>query len=245
MMNKNLEMGVIKSEPKKWSDNDINTLISLKEQGYNSSHIAEVLHRTETSVSIKTKRLSKKNDTYNKKDRLAKYYTNKKFVELVGGKSLLDLYAGNSAYVDMGLELTTNDIDKKFQTTHNEDAYRLLCRFASQNKCFDIIDLDPYGSAYPCFEIALRLAKKGFIVTLGEMGHKRWKRLDYVRRVYEIDSIEKFTSEAIIDFIIKLGLRNKITLKLISKLEYRNIARIYFSIEGMKITEQWDKKATK
>ena len=58
---------------------------------------------------------------------------------------------------------------------------------------FDLIDLDPFGSAYDCFDLAIKMAKKGLCITLGELGHKRWKRLDFVSSHYGIDNIDNLT----------------------------------------------------
>ena len=55
------------------------------------------------------------------------------------------------------------------------------------NYRFDLIDIDPFGSAYDCFDLSIKIAEKGLIITYGEMGHIRWKRLDYVNRIYNIN----------------------------------------------------------
>lgn len=74
------------------------------------------------------------------------------------------------------------------------------------------------------------------------VGHKRWKRLDYVRTHYDINSLEEFTTENIINYIKKIGLRNKKNLIVWQCREWQNISRVYFTIEGEKITEQWNTK---
>lgn len=58
--------GVIKKStytsttPKKWTDNEINWALKLKEDGYNVSQIASSMNRSEVSVQIKLKRIGKK-----------------------------------------------------------------------------------------------------------------------------------------------------------------------------------------
>ena len=101
-------------------------------------------------------------------------------------------------------------------------------------KEYDIIDLDPFGSAYDCFDLAIKMAKKGLIITFGELGHKRFKRLDFVRRYYGIETLEDFTTDNLIKHIIKIGERNKKILKPIYVKEWRNISRVYFRIENTK-----------
>ena len=57
-MNKHLLNGVIKSEPKKWSDTDIEFLLQKKKDGYSFIDIAKKLGRTDYSCNI----LHKKNN---------------------------------------------------------------------------------------------------------------------------------------------------------------------------------------
>ena len=102
-----------------------------------------------------------------------------------------------------------------------------------ENSKFDLIDLDPFGSAFDCFDLSIEMARKGLIITLGEIGHKRWKRLDFVRRHYDITSLDDFTSENIVKEIIKIGERNKKKLTPIFLNNYRNISRVYFKIEKL------------
>ena len=37
-----------------------------------------------------------------------------------------------------------------------------------------------------------RMAKKGIIITLGEFGHLRWKRTDFVEKKYNITDLKNF-----------------------------------------------------
>lgn len=83
------------------------------------------------------------------------------------------------------------------------------------------------------------MSKKGLIVTLGEMGHKRFKRLDFVRRMYGIETLEDFTTETIIKEIQKIGLKNKKILKIHTLKEWQGISRVWFTIEEYKVVEQW------
>ena len=107
---------------------------------------------------------------------------------------------------------------------------------------YDMIDLDPFGSAYDCFDLAIKMAKKGLCITLGEMGHKRWKRLDFVKWRYGINSLDDFTSDIIIKKIQEIGIRNKKILKVFAKRDWQNISRVWFVIKPYKETSQWDNK---
>ena len=93
-----------------------------------------------------------------------------------------------------------------------------------------------------CFDLAIKMSKKAIIITLGELGHKRFKRLDYVRRYYGIEKLNDFTTDNLIKHIIKIGERNKKLLIPVYIKDWNNIARVYFKIKKIKITEQWNKK---
>ncbi len=234
--------GLTKNNPRKWTDKEIEWALSLKEKGFKNKDISKFLYRELVSVSIKMKRLAKKNGvTYNEPHREDKYFHNDLFLSEIKPKTVLDLFSGANSYYDGKVdELYTNDIDERFNTYYSEKAEKLVCKLYYENAKFDLIDIDPFGSAYDCFDLCIKMAKKGLIITIGEMGHKRWKRLDFVRSHYGIESLEDFTSKRIVHEIIKIGARNKKKLIPIFLNDYRNISRVYFKIEKLKITEQWD-----
>lgn len=236
--------GLTKFQPRKWTEKEIEWVNMLKEKGFNTKQIAECIDRDVTQVSIKIKRLGKMNKTYNDPHRAEKYATNTRFIIDANIDSVLDVFSGSkSAYETYGLKkLVTNDAEVSFSTDYNYDALTFCCmQYAGGNK-YDLVDLDPFGSAYDCFDLAIKMAKKGLVITLGELGHKRFKRLDFVRRYYGIETLEDFTTDNLVKHIIKIGERNKKTLIPIYVKDWRNIARVYFKIEQLKITEQWDVK---
>lgn len=233
--------GVTVNNPRKWTEEEVEWALKLKEKGFKNKDIAKFLYRGEVSVSIKMKRLAKRNGvTYNEQHREDKYLYNDLFLEYIKPKLVLDLFSGQESYYDGKVdELYTNDIDERFNTYYSEKAEKLVCKLYYEGAKFDLIDIDPFGSAYDCFDLCIKMAKKGLIITLGEMGHKRWKRLDFVRSHYGIETLKDFTSERITEEIIKIGARNKKKLIPIFVNDYRNISRVYFKIETIKITEQW------
>jgi hypothetical protein len=236
--------GLTKFQPRKWTEKEIEWVNMLKAKGFNTKQIAECIDRDVTQVSIKIKRLGKVNKTYNDPHRAEKYATNARFIIDANIDSVLDVFSGSkSAYETYGLKkLITNDVENSFSTDYNYDALTFCCmQYAGGNK-YDLVDLDPFGSAYDCFDLAIKMAKKGLVITLGELGHKRFKRLDFVRRYYGIETLEDFTTDNFVKHIIKIGERNKKTLTPIYVKDWRNIARVYFKIEQLKITEQWDVK---
>lgn len=232
--------GITTTTPRQWTEKELEWIKSLQAKGYSKSQIAESVGRSEISVQTKLKRIGKAQGTYNKDHIQEKYMLNSRFLDEIQPTTILDLYCGTKSFYK-GTNTITNDIDKTIEADYHMDAFKLICSLYAQGKKFDLIDLDPYGSAYDCFDLAVKMARKGLVITLGEMGHKRWKRLDYVSRHYDICTLEEFTIDNLIAHIQKIGQRNKKALKVWAVREWRNIGRVYFTIENIKIMEQWER----
>lgn len=222
------------SYSRKWTAEEIKWMESLIEEGYTNTEIAQSMGRGVTSVSTKRKKLGKKNRNYNKRHYREKTKLNKHFLKVVNPVTILDLYNGGSELYK-NYDSTTNDIDNQFNTDYHKDAFKLLCELYSQDKRYDLIDIDPFGSAYDCFDLAIKMSNKALCVTFGELGHKRWKRLDYVNRFYGIHSLEDFTLDALISEIKRIGLRNKKKLKVHYKRDWGWVGRVWFIIEPITI----------
>lgn len=229
-----------KNTPRKWTSEEVEWCLKLKERGFTNKEIATSIGREEVSTSIKLKRVTKKDDTYNKKHLEDKYATNKEYYEFIKPKSLLDVYCGVKKYwsSNYNIKVTTNDVDKNIDSDYNLDSLKLLCKMYYEGNKFDVVDLDPFGSAYDCFDLAIKMAKRGIVITLGEMGHKRFKRFDFVDRYYGINNMDDFTSDNIIEEIKKIGLKNKKLLKVFSKKDWQGISRVWFYIEQFKVIEK-------
>lgn len=230
------------STPRKWTKKEIEWAIEQKRNGFSFAEIAEKLGRTEVSVFVKLKRESKSADTYNLRFREAKYQANANFLQVLKPKTVLDLYAGNSWWKSNVSNTTTNDLNKEFQTDYHSDAFDLLCELHLQKKRFDVIDLDPFGSAYECFDLAFRMAKKGIIISFGEWGHFRWRRTDFVSPRYGIHQVSDFSHEPFIVEAQRIARLHKKTAEVFDVLQYSNFLRIYFSLESFKETSQWEGK---
>lgn len=232
--------GYTETTPREWTDEEIEVLRDLQSRHFSLSVIAECLHRSETSVSIKPKRLSKKKGTYNEDHLGEKYNTNLQFAEMIHPESVLDLYCGMNSWWSKHYDnVTTNDKEREYIADYHEDAEMLIHKLYYEGNSYDLIDLAPFGSAFDCLDLAIKMARKALVVTYGEMGHKRWKRLDYVRRYYGIERLEDFTIQRLIEETLKIGARNK---KILTPIEVKNwprISRVWYAIEPMKITEQW------
>lgn len=234
--------GYTRTAPRKWTKEEIDWLLKLKEEGYSNAQIAQSMGRSEVSVQIKTKRLTKRDNTYNERHVDEKYQINEAFFSELQPKDVLDAYCGEKQFYRNRTLCITNDKNKDIPASYNLDAFKLLCQLYGKGYEFDLIDLDPFGSAYDCFDLAIKMAKKGLVITLGELGHKRWKRLDYVSTHYDITDLSDFTLDNMIAYIQKIGRRNKKNLLVFEKREWRNIGRVWFKIEPLKVTSQWENK---
>ena len=233
----------VKSSPREWTQAEIDWLYKMKDMGFSNAEIAKSMGRTEVSIGIKIKRLGKKNGRYNDAHRDEKYAANQLFLDTYKPEDVLDLYCGReswwSNHATSGV-VETNDIDESVKANNHKPAERLIAELYGRGCTFDLIDLDPFGSAYDCFDLAIRMAKKAIIVTFGEMGHRRWKRLDFVRYRYGIDNLSDFTTERLISEFRRIGLTHKKELVPVIVKEWPRISRVYFEIRPMKITEQWE-----
>lgn len=236
--------GYTDTMPRKWTQEEIDWILSLKQQGFSIRDIAESVGRSETSISIKMKRIGKTNQKYNRNHVAEKYRLNQMFLDEVKPDTILDLYCGTKSFYK-GMNVTTNDIDKNIEADYHCDSFKLLCELYAQGKKYDLVDLDPFGSAYDCFDLAIKMARKGVVITLGELGHKRWKRIDFVKSHYGIESMDDFTFDALIEHIQMIGRRNKKELTIWAAREWQNIGRVWFTISDIKITGQWHGKETK
>ena len=235
--------GYTKTDPREWTEKEIAWVLEKKQEGYSNEVIANAIERSPIALQIKLKRLSKIEDNYNAKHREVKYAANSQFFEYIQPTSVLDLYAGQSWYQDKALGLVTNDKDDRFDTNHHKDALKLLCELYAEGKKFDLIDLDPYGSAYECFDLALKMSRKGIVVSFGEWGHKRWKRTDYVAPRYNINTIEQFgEGELFIKELQRIAKCNKKQATPKHSVLYGNFLRVYFELADIKVTSQWEDK---
>ena len=234
--------GITKNTPREWTDKEVEWCLNLKAQGYTTREIAESVCRDITSVSVKMKRLSKANDTYNAKHLEEKYRLNADFFNAIQPKTILDVYSGEKHYWSDKAKCVSNDKNTNFEATYHLDAFDLMCQEYAQKHKYDLVDLDPFGSAFDCFDIATKIANKGLIITYGELGHLRWKRIDYVKYTYGIERIEDFTLDRLIAETQKIGRHNHKELSVHSYGEWQGIARVYYTICPFKNYEAWEAK---
>ena len=242
-MKYNFDNGGAYSKRRRWTKEELNTLNKYLDQNKTVKDIAKELKRTETSVHLKIKRLALDNATYNEKHQLQKYLANRKYLDDLKPNSVLDLYAGSkSYYINKVLNVTSNDKNKSFNTTYNLNAFDLLCKLYLDKKKYDLIDLDPYGSAIENIYLATKLATKGLIVTYGELGHIKFKRLDFVSRFYNIHTLNDFTFDNLIKHTKLIAIQNSKELTIHSAYRFnKNLGRVYYLVNDIKI-DVWNKE---
>lgn len=233
--NKHFDNGVIKSIPKTWSSLEVDKLLELKKQNVGFDEIGKVLNRTAYSCNRKYYKLQKKLDTYNNKHRDLKYYYNREFLKKVDADTLLDVFSGGVSWYKENTDLKIIDNDNKVEGADFKlDAFDFL--YSQKNKKIDIVDLDPFGSAFNCFDFSLQIAQKGLIITFGEIVGRRFNRKDFVCSRYGIEYIEDFTTNKLSEYVEKRALIYNKKLIPIIKAEMTNISRVYYLIEKVKKT---------
>jgi len=217
---------------RKWTKQEEDWLLYLKDNiGLSFKDISICIDREEQRIRLKYKRLNKKNKTYNKAHIVDKYKTNLEILENNEIKTCLDLFASEKSFwEDHVKNVTSNDIIPSMYNTYNLKA-EILAKYLNDNSyTFDLIDVDPFGSAFNCFENSIKMCNKVLIITYGEMGHKRWKRLDFVKKTYKIKSLDEFTIENLINYTKKIALKNNVILEVDCIKNWHNISRVYYKV---------------
>jgi hypothetical protein len=234
----------VKTLPRQWTDEEIKWCSNAYNEGFTYQEIADAAGRSKVSVSTKLKRLGKSDNKYNVKHRELKYLANESFLAVTNPSSVLDLYAGDSWWKPRVDRCVTNDIDTSYNTDLNDKAFDVLLRMNLDKTRFDVIDLDPFGSAHECFDLALRLANKGIVVSFGEWGHRRFNRFDFVKNRYGIYSMNDFVESKFVEEFQRMAAIHKKKATVFDSLKYGHFFRVYFLLETFKETSQWDKEGT-
>lgn len=80
------------------------------------------------------------------------------------------------------------------------------------------------------------------LLLLKAQGLKSFKRLDFVHQYYGIDKLQNFTTHNLIAEVQRIAARQKKKTPAREIKEWRGISRVYFTIEKIKITEQWENR---
>lgn len=222
------------AEEEKWVNN-------MRELGYTYKDISFSVQRSLRSVEYKLQIRAKAANTYNIKHVDEKYSINNDFVAETRANSVLDLYCGQSSFymnhlTDNNKKLvnfvTTNDINKNYVADYHEEAERVAYVLWANRIEYDIVDLDPFGGAYDCIRPAIRLAKKGLIVSFGELCYKRYGLPGIIKKFYDIHTIKDFTLDNMIRHVQEIGLYYGKKLTVYKARQWNGrFARVWFTVE--------------
>lgn len=164
-----------------------------------------------------------------------KYDADNAFAKEIEAETILDVYAGDSRkYVALKKKVITNDIDQKCNTDYHLPADRFLAQMYGEARNIDLVDLDPYGSCWDCLPLAIKLARKGLIVSYGDFSNWRYKRWEIIQHQIgcKPESIEQY-KQFLITITIQMGMTYA-KKKLVPVYQYtvnKYFTRIYYRVE--------------
>lgn len=222
--------------PREWTKEEEEWCWKMKNSGYSDGDIAYGCDRDLDTVKMKMNRLRQKYNKYNEDHVEEKYSINADFISHIKPKSVLDVYCGvKNFYKDKVPKTISNDKDKSINADYNMDALKFVCLMYASGKKFDVVDLDAFGTSIECFDIAIKMAKKGIVVTFGELSCKRYKRLDNICRHYDIYNLNDLTTENLIKNIKRKALKDKKELLVYKVAEWKGISRVWFEIKPINV----------
>lgn len=229
---------------------DINTLGREFDINKTCLKLVQKYNISENKIKPVILKLMKETYSYNLNHIDSKYSDNDEFVKFIKPKSILDLFAGTCYYEKYkkdGIEVVQNDVNgkdndilKSYNFDYTIDAGRLLGKFIYEDRKFDIVDVDPFNSPMQYIENAIKIAKKGLVVTFGDFAILKMPGIDcikkkaYFYRTYGFKSISKVTIEHAISCVQKIASKNNIELNIIKISKNSNHYRVYFKISKMK-----------
>lgn len=176
-----------------------------------------------------------KSNIYNEEQNL-KQDVDRKFVNELGVTSVVDAFAGDSKkYATLkNVTVITNDIDQKCNTQYHLPADRFLAQMYADARNIDLVDLDPYGSCWDCLPLAVKLARKGLIVSYGDFSNWRYKRWEIIQ--YQVGCIPKDIEHyraMLIGVTIQMGMSyaKKKLVPMYSFSPNKYFTRIYYKVE--------------
>lgn len=231
------------SKRKKYTEAEKNLVKELTEKNVSLEDIGLAINRPVDSIRKIQKDFRLENNTYNKKHVADKYFRNYVFIDYIKPKSVLDLYCGPVSFYKNKTnipEVVTNDKDEKIPADYHDDALRTAAYLYSQHKTYDIVDLDPYTSPYECIDLAIQLAKKGLVISFGELSAKRWGKLPPVYKLkYGIETKEELSLAMLVDYVRDRGkIYGKLLEPFYSRTWHGNFSRVWFKVESISSIRQ-------
>jgi len=169
-----------------------------------------------------------------------KYDADRAFAKEIQADTIVDAFAGDSRKYSPLKNVNwiiTNDIDQKCKTDFHLPADRFLAQMYGEARNVDLVDLDPYGSCWDCLPTAVKLARKGLIVSYGDFSNWRYKRWEIIQ--YQLgcvpESLEQY-GQLLMLMTMRMGMTYA-KKKLIPKYKYspnKYFVRIYYTVEAGK-----------
>jgi hypothetical protein len=146
----------------------------------------------------------------------------------------LDVFCGEKKFYEKDYIAKSNDIKKSIECDSHLDVEELLDLCLKQGEKYDLVDLDSFGATIQYLDRTLEIATKGIIMTLGELGHRRWKRLDFISKYYKnITKVEDITIENMVEWIIEHSKTKGVFLEVVVKKDWGSIGRVWFKINNI------------
>lgn len=221
---------------KRWSEREADFIKNKLVSGYTCKQIAELTGRTEITVSDFKCKFLKLYHLYNLDNHYSyKQALNLEAIQVLGVRTVLDLYAGLESSYSKYCRVTSND---KFVDghTYQMDAEMLVKKLELTNEAWDYIDADPFGNCRSIWEFIVDRSLKGFSIGLGDFYlSKFYKRTKHVQRVYGLQSYKDLTIDSVVNIIKELGHRYGKKIRLYKAGEFtegkgRGFLKLYFEI---------------
>lgn len=169
------------------------------------------------------------------KHRNEKYQENWNYLKnyFTTNPSVLDAYAGETSWWETMLgpgNVVTNDTNKNYSTTYHLPAETLMKEMVRKERTYDIVDLDPFNSPYKCFDNAMKVAKKGLVMTFGDklglISNKKLATCRYSCKEYKEDDIVR-------SYILRARKLHRKELILVGFGKWGTLWRAWFTIKDI------------
>lgn len=227
-----------RSPKARYTQSEIDLVRALTEKDISPVDIGLAVNRSVDSVKAIQRKIRIENNTYNKAHVADKYFRNHVFVDYIKPKSVLDLYCGTASFYKNRTsieEVVTNDKNENIEADYHDDALRIAAYLYSQHKTFDLVDLDPFTSPYECIDLAIQLARKGLVISFGELTAKRFGKLPPVYKLkYGIETKEELSLAMLIDYVKDRGeIYGKKLEPFYSRTWQGNFSRVWFKVDSI------------
>lgn len=195
------------------SNNLGETLYIKYKEGFTLFHLSDKFGLSVNQIKKIISDYKKEINLYNEDHIKEKYKINSEFYFYIKPKTILDLFCGRNRYwstffSNFSMVISNDNLEDPYAKPdpgYSFNASDLLEKFRYENKKFDLIDIDPYGSPSECIDLGIELADKGLIITIGDYKNAlRYpnKFKNYFSKTYGINKpIGQINIDSFIDLI--------------------------------------------